>query len=101
MKIEVRVEVLDELISGGHIERRRLLQENNHSLAELKTLLVEKMKESERERGQCPVCLTTVECPVCSEEVVRPMRLTQCSQVKISPGPDLPLTNYTAGPHHL
>ena len=84
LKIEVRVEVLDELLTGGHIERRRLLQENNKSLAELKTLLVDQMKEKERERGECPVCQTTVECPVCSEEVRRPMRLTQCSQVNFS-----------------
>ena len=101
MKIEVRLEVLDELLTGGHLERRRLLQENNNSLAELKTLLVENIKERERERGECPVCQTTVECPVCSEEVRRPMRLTQCSQVKLFslsltiPPPPCP------GPHHL
>ena len=102
LKIEVRLEVLDELLTGGHLERRRLLQENNNSLAELKTLLMENIKERERERGECPVCQTTVECPVCSEEVRRPMRLTQCSQVKlfslsltIPPPPPCP------GPHHL
>ena len=100
LKIEVRVEVLDELITGGHIERRRLLQENNNCLAELKTLLVENIKERERERGECPVCQTTVECPVCSEEVRRPMRLTQCPQVFLS----LPLTPPPPpcpGSHHL
>ena len=101
LKIEVRVEVLDELITGGHIERRRLLQENNNCLAELKTLLVENIKERERERGECPVCQTTVECPVCSEEVRRPMRLTQCPQVFLS----LPLTPPPPPPcpgsHHL
>ena len=105
LKIEVRVEVLDELLTGGHIERRKLLQENNKSLADLKTLLVENIKERERERGECPVCQTTVECPVCSEEVRRPMRLTQCSQVKLSlslmiltPPPPPPRC---AGPHYL
>ena len=101
LKIEVRVEVLDELITGGHIERRRLLQENNNSLAELKTLLVENIKERERERGECPVCQNTVECPVCSEEVRRPMRLTQCSQVKLSlmiPTPPTTSTTTTSTP---
>ena len=106
MKIEVRVEVLDELVTGGHIERRRLLQENNKSLAELKTLLVDQIKERERERGECPVCQTTVECPVCSEEVRRPMRLTQCSQVTFSLSSSYPPTSPPppppcAGPHHL
>ena len=78
MKIEVEVEVLDELISGGHMEKRKLLQETNNSLREMKEMLVEDIKT--RSRTECPVCETRVECPVCSEEVRRPMRLTQCAQ---------------------
>ena len=78
MKIEVEVEVLDELIRGGHMEKRKLLQETNNSLREMKAMMVDDIKE--RSRTECPVCETKVECPVCSEEVRRPMRLTQCSQ---------------------
>ena len=67
MKIEIQVEVLDELLSGGHMERRKLLQETNNSLKEMKAMLADDIKD--RSRTECPVCKTTVECPVCSEEV--------------------------------
>ena len=78
IKIEVAVEVLDEMIPGGHLDRRKLLQETNNSLKDIKTMLADDIKD--RSHQECPVCRTSVECPVCSEEVRRPMRLTQCSQ---------------------
>ena len=68
MKIEVKVEVLDELLAGGHIEKTRLVQETNTSLKEIKAMLADDIKD--RSRTECPVCKTTVECPVCSEEVL-------------------------------
>ena len=74
------MEVLDEMIAGGHLDKRKLLQETNNNLKDIKTMLSEDIKDRGRGRGECPMCKSSVECPVCSEEVRRPMRLTQCSQ---------------------
>lgn len=74
------MEVLDEMIAGGHLDKRKLLQETNNNLKDIKTMLAEDIKDRGQGRGECPVCKSSVECPVCSEEVRRPMRLTQCSQ---------------------
>ena len=102
LKIRVRVELHAENFPGGthdneyHLETRlanvqaKLLQVEAKAYGGIQVDVVE---ETPREGTR------QVKCPVCLKDVVKPMRLQQCPQVRFPS--NLPLYLILSGSHHL